>query len=707
MPEPQSSKAPRFTGDPATLPYFLTRYLELMTAAQITENDALISRVITYVDQETREYWMQLPQFSNATHTWATFRAEVEALYKDMTQPMKYTTYDLQALIDDWSRMEILSVRQLDNFTLKFKMYANSLKSQGLISDYELVEMYMRVLPINFRQVVSLDVRIQHPPPAKPNLGQVQEIVRNAMMNRGSGLSGGFGFDSGQAQMLTPGPVPQRTITYPTPVKTESVDASLAQALIKLTALLEGNGPFMRNQSNDNYRPRNRGPSSQQQVCHFCGSHLHFLNECPVGQQYLQFGKCLKEVNTGQYMYANGMRIQRDGTKCLQQRIDEWLVQNPNFNHGRGKVMLYESHTYEDPFVGVDAQPVMTHDSAPQEMWEVEDSVPVYITTRTGKNADRPAAEAPRRFVPRGPQQVPQAKLPQPVVQTPQPEVPVASRSGPSPPQQRQEQPRQILQRPNGQQPAQRPFVPGPQHQQDNGPAYRNRAPAENDFMVQQVLDGVKKTNVNLTVEQLCAIAPEVRRQVKEFVSVRRLAEANATQPAAQAPQQTHLMQVFHQGPSEDGDDTDATVAAHFLALRTINAKIGGLSTEALLDDGSTVCIISERLWKKFGDEHPMDPNRVMRLETADGRVNTSSGVMENMPVTIGGITYMLQIQVVATAPFDLLLGRPFSDLARTVVQNDGEGNQTLILHDPKDQNRAIRMNTRKRGPKDSQVDFC
>ncbi|KZV80957.1 hypothetical protein EXIGLDRAFT_561234, partial [Exidia glandulosa HHB12029] len=117
---------------------------------------------------------------------------------------------------------------------------------------------------------------------------------------------------------------------------------------------------------------------------------------------------------------------------------------------------------------------------------------------------------------------------------------------------------------------------------------------------------------------------------------------------------------------------------------------------DALLDDGSTVCIMNKRLWESLRTSHPVDLTRVMHMETADGNVHTSRGVLENLPVTVGGIKYLLQVQVVDRAPFDLLLGRPFSTLAQTTVSNESNGNQTLVLRDP-NSDRMVQINTKKR----------
>jgi hypothetical protein len=86
-------------------------------------------------------------------------------------------------------------------------------------------------------------------------------------------------------------------------------------------------------------------------------------------------------------------------------------------------------------------------------------------------------------------------------------------------------------------------------------------------------------------------------------------------------------------------------------------------------------------------------------METADGSVNSTIGVLENIPVTVGGIQYNLQLQVVDKAPFDLLLGRPFSALAETTVRNEADGSQALTLRHPST-GKAVQISTHKRQAK-------
>ena len=62
-----------------------------------------------------------------------------------------------------------------------------------------------------------------------------------------------------------------------------------------------------------------------------------------------------------------------------------------------------------------------------------------------------------------------------------------------------------------------------------------------------------------------------------------------------------------------------------------------------------------------------------MTIESASSGKTTSLGLVEDHPVRIGPIMVFLQIQVVDSAPFEVLLGRPFFDITScTAVVTNG-----------------------------------
>ena len=91
------------------------------------------------------------------------------------------------------------------------------------------------------------------------------------------------------------------------------------------------------------------------------------------------------------------------------------------------------------------------------------------------------------------------------------------------------------------------------------------------------------------------------------------------------------------------------------------------------------------------------DPRVVLGMQSANGEINPSLGLASNVAFQFHGITIYLQVHIIRAATYDVLLGRPFDELAKTVVQNLPGGHQTITLHCPNSK-RIIMIPTFRRG---------
>ncbi|TFK18709.1 hypothetical protein FA15DRAFT_675076 [Coprinopsis marcescibilis] len=85
------------------------------------------------------------------------------------------------------------------------------------------------------------------------------------------------------------------------------------------------------------------------------------------------------------------------------------------------------------------------------------------------------------------------------------------------------------------------------------------------------------------------------------------------------------------------------------------------LWTYPLFDDGLQIVGASKELWQRSGSL--LRTHRALKMESANGSVTTTLGMIENLPVKIGsrdGFTIYVQAQVVPNTPYNLLLGQPF-----------------------------------------------
>ncbi|EJC97576.1 uncharacterized protein FOMMEDRAFT_43675, partial [Fomitiporia mediterranea MF3/22] len=186
---------------------------------------------------------------------------------------------------------------------------------------------------------------------------------------------------------------------------------------------------------------------------------------------------------------------------------------------------------------------------------------------------------------------------------------------------------------------------------------------------------------ISLTLKELLSIAPDVRKQVKELSSARRVPNAA-----------THLVSTEPSEPTTSEDAIVAQVSQHAwspesvaeqaMPLRTVKAIFEDTEEiHCILDQGATLCIIREDVWKRLGIHLRSD--LAIMLETADSGQAPTLGAVENVKINIAGVDIALQAQVVRQAPFEALLGRPFFAITECETKDFINGDQSITLSDP------------------------
>ena len=68
-------------------------------------------------------------------------------------------------------------------------------------------------------------------------------------------------------------------------------------------------------------------------------------------------------------------------------------------------------------------------------------------------------------------------------------------------------------------------------------------------------------------------------------------------------------------------------------------------------------------------------------MRDANGGTKTNTGIVENLELTIAGISIFVHTWIIEKAPYHLLLGRPFQMAAQCDTEDVGE---MLVIFDPK-----------------------
>jgi hypothetical protein len=129
-------------------------------------------------------------------------------------------------------------------------------------------------------------------------------------------------------------------------------------------------------------------------------------------------------------------------------------------------------------------------------------------------------------------------------------------------------------------------------------------------------------------------------------------------------PYKTYLKSL----PNGQTPDT-LVVAKESSALRSIFPLVDHQQhVEAIIDPSSQVIAIAEEVCIDLGLIY--NPTIILNMQSANGEVDKLLGLAHNVPLRISEITLYVQIHVICSPAYNILLGRPFYILTESVVCN-------------------------------------
>ncbi|CDO78131.1 hypothetical protein BN946_scf184860.g3 [Trametes cinnabarina] len=255
---------------------------------------------------------------------------------------------------------------------------------------------------------------------------------------------------------------------------------------------------------------------------------------------------------------------------------------------------------------------------------------------------------------------------------------------------------------------------PAKTKESDRDLAYRTQAPVHNPKVAEEIFaHSMKAPVISLLPEKLLSIAPEVRAKYHEAVTPRRVpatktvafaqfteelgedcedvdnakpflstvtCNGEALEPGGYVlpdPYEVYLRDV---APEDDPKSLVITKESH--ALRSIIGLMANKEyVEGVVDPGCMVIAMSEEACHALGLWY--DPSVTLRMVSANGEVDSSLGLVRNVPFKVADIVLYLQVHVIRNAAYDLLLGRPFDVLTKSVVKNFNNEDQTITISCP------------------------
>jgi hypothetical protein len=102
---------------------------------------------------------------------------------------------------------------------------------------------------------------------------------------------------------------------------------------------------------------------------------------------------------------------------------------------------------------------------------------------------------------------------------------------------------------------------------------------------------------------------------------------------------------------------------------------------EGIIDPGSQIIAMSEAVCHDIGLAY--DLSIKLNMQLANSEVDQSLGLSHNIPWKINSITLYLQIHIIRSPAYNILLGRPFDVLTESTIKNFPNEDQTITIIDP------------------------
>ena len=102
---------------------------------------------------------------------------------------------------------------------------------------------------------------------------------------------------------------------------------------------------------------------------------------------------------------------------------------------------------------------------------------------------------------------------------------------------------------------------------------------------------------------------------------------------------------------------------------------------ECIVDSGSQIISMSAEVANYLGISY--NPSIVLNIQSTNGTMDKSLGLACNIPCTLGNITFYLQIHILWSPAYDILLGWPFDVLTKSVVNTLNKSETTITVMDP------------------------
>ncbi|MFI5420871.1 MAG: retropepsin-like aspartic protease, partial [Nitrososphaerales archaeon] len=663
MPNRNHSAAPKFDGKAISLDGFLDEVDQLATEHNLGE-DKKIEWSIRYVSTEEQQLWKLLPTAQGAD--WAAFKKELFEFYPGSTDSgdRKFSVGNLEMLSEKQSETKITTADQFGAYYRSFMTIAMYLEAKKKIYTRELSQLFLRGFDFKFRTQIRDQLKAENPKHHTDDPYTIIQIRTAALFllscNHNSDSVPVSPISENVSQTIKKEHYDISNLNRPVQsgnLNVESITSEIMKLVESRIQQIERNSNLQGQNSNSGPRYRSNN------CCNFCSDPEHYQPNCPHVADYIRKGLCARN-NDNFITLPNGLRISPHlaAGKDIRERIDNWYKANPsslpsvsaNFI-GATPTIINAGYVWTVPDTTPNDSELLQDNDVPKPtIREVEElQLMESLVASTQKKID----DARKKFGPKvtnGPTTRNMAR------NAPSGETPKIIEPKKTFPEQKQTQPNSTT------------------------PQFKYITPIEDSKIVNSLVERALDTPITISSRELLAVAPEVRKQIKENITTKRVSNGpNGAMIVEEVVTGIIGSETFMAGLPVRKDEL--IVANHTEELRAIDVELNGsFQVEGILDEGSQIIGLRKDIWEKLG--LPLRSDHVMVMESANQTKDHTLGLLQDLKMTIGGYDFYVQAQVVENAPYEMLIGLPFKTLTQSNTRHFSNGDAHLTLTDPNTQ---------------------
>ena len=733
MPLPGEKAAPKWNGKEKELMEFLRSFETAATRAGLSSQDKCIQLGRYCKHAEDQDLLESLDSFKATAKDWNAYKQEILRLFPGADPETKYSMESLERLVrKTHKKSPFRKVAPFAKYNRRFQKQATWLINKQILTDEEKVRLYLKGFPTATQEKIEKRLEItdnlNDDPRKKRSFVEVQEAIQYIVKKiqiQGSDDSSDSDSDidsSGSDQKSDSSddetddedsrrrqqkhkkkksssrPIKQETSevkikSEPNPelydlllkmntthesssrdmaktVETVStLISSLSQTISQITAPQPTRSTF-----NNRTNGINNANPNQKNRCNFCWeSDGHYLRNCPSRQDYEQKNYVKRDSDNRLIMHT-GERIPNfPANASLKARIDAYMKrmatmyssgpwnQATTSNPTTTALMIetvFEQSPSPNKSYCVSVSPDMPEndifEDSEKELLELVAAIEAESKTKPIRNQHPMVTRScAKDSKPEGAinsdletETRPRATITQvlpeehPITQLNEPNRPIDEKS------------KQIQ---------------APISSNNTSPIrYTMKSSAEDPLLMNSTLEMLKKgTLSSITPEHILSVSPFLRAQMINYLRTQKVEVHHLLNTSA----------ILQQSP--------LIVGLKSLPLREVDILLqGGITERAVLDDGSSIVVMRKDLWEKIPNARLIQDEAVT-MECADSSLNQTMGMVQDLPIKVGHITFFVQAHVVPKAPYQILLGQTFSALAICAKHEFRDGSTLVTLSDP------------------------